>query len=476
MNREGLPFFQGKAEFGPMSPTAVKWCTEPSKIAEVGDVLISVRAPIGPTNLSDMKCCIGRGLAAIRPHGQVPTRLLLYYLRHSEPLLASKATGTTFQAISGKQLRNHPIIVPPLPEQHRIVEAIESYFTRLDDAVATLERVQRNLKRYRASVLKAAVEGRLVTTEAELARAEGRDYEPASVLLDRILAERRRRWEEAELAKMKAKGKTPKDDKWKAKYTEPVAPNVPRLPGLPDGWCWASIDQLAHLVRNGYSKKPASDGAVRILRISAVRPMSVEFADARWLPGSPKDYSRDLVEPGDLLFTRYNGSPALVGVSGLVRSVDRPTVHPDKLIKVRFQAPELDLAYLELATNTGASRRFVESRIRTTAGQAGISGGDLKQMPVPLPPRTEQIRISGEAERLLSLADSARETLVANALRTARLRQSILKSAFEGRLVDQDPSDEPASRLLERIEAERESAEGHPRRSRRRPTARSSKA
>jgi type I restriction enzyme S subunit len=134
--------------------------------------------------------------------------------------------------------------LPPLPEQHRIVEAIESYFTRLDDAVATLERVRRNLKRYRASVLKAAVEGRLVPTEAELARAEGRDYEPASVLLERILTERRRRWEEAELAKMKAKGKEPKDDKWKAKYVKPVAPDTSALPVLPEGWCWTTIDQL----------------------------------------------------------------------------------------------------------------------------------------------------------------------------------------------------------------------------------------
>jgi type I restriction enzyme S subunit len=199
--------------------------------------------------------------------------------------------------------------------------------------------------------------------------------------------------------------------------------------------------------------------------------MSVEFADARWLPGSPEDYSRDLVEPGDLLFTRYNGSPALVGVSGLVRSVDRPTVHPDKLIKVRFLASELDLAYLELATNTGASRRFVESRTRTTAGQAGISGGDIKQMPVPLPPHAEQTQIAGEAERLLTLADSAHETLVASALRTTRLRQSILKWAFEGRLVDQDPTDEPASRLLERIRAEREAKPAQRARTRRRARA-----
>ena len=115
-------------------------------------------------------------------------------------------SGTTRLKLPQGPMRQIPLLVPPLPEQHRIVAALESYFTRLDDAVATLERVQRNLKRYRASVLKAAVEGRLVPTEAELARVEGRTYEPASVLLERILAERRRRWEDAELAKMKAKG------------------------------------------------------------------------------------------------------------------------------------------------------------------------------------------------------------------------------------------------------------------------------
>ena len=95
--------------------------------------------------------------------------------------------------------------------------------------MATLERVQRNLKRYRASVLKAAVEGRLVPTEAELARAEGRDYEPASVLLERILAERRRRWQEAG---------------GRGKYQEPVAPDTTDLPELPEGWCWATMDQV----------------------------------------------------------------------------------------------------------------------------------------------------------------------------------------------------------------------------------------
>lgn len=102
---------------------------------------------------------------------------------------------TNLASLNSFKLKALPVPVAPRSEQARIVEAIESYFTRLDDAVTTLERVHRNLKRYRASVLKAAVEGRLVPTEADLARTEGRDYEPASVLLDRILAERRRRWE-----------------------------------------------------------------------------------------------------------------------------------------------------------------------------------------------------------------------------------------------------------------------------------------
>jgi type I restriction enzyme S subunit len=444
---------------------------------EASDIILSIVGTIGKVAVVPPEL-IGANITQSSARIRLPREFILprfgaYALR--SPLLVNQFNvarlGTAVPRLNLAHVRDLLLPVAPLGEQHRIVEAIESYLTRLDDAVATLERVQRNLKRYRASVLKAAVEGRLVPTEAELARAEGRDYEPASVLLDRILAERRRRWEEAELAKLKAKGKTPKDDKWKARYKDPTAPDVAGLPALPDGWRWASMDQLAHLVRNGYSKKPALDGEVRILRISAVRPMSVEFADARWLPGSPEDYSRDLVEPGDLLFTRYNGSPALVGVSGLVRSVDRPTVHPDKLIKVRFLASELDLAYLELATNTGASRRFVESRTRTTAGQAGISGGDIKQMPVPLPPHAEQTQIAGEAERLLTLADSAHETLVASALRTTRLRQSILKWAFEGRLVDQDPTDEPASRLLERIRAEREAKPAQRARTRRRARA-----
>lgn len=106
--QEGLPFFQGKAEFSELHPVTVKWCTAPTKIAEANDILLSVRAPVGTTNIADQKCCIGRGLAALRYIHCY--KFLFYYLRFIEKKLDEKGTGTTFRAISGDVLRSYPIV------------------------------------------------------------------------------------------------------------------------------------------------------------------------------------------------------------------------------------------------------------------------------------------------------------------------------------------------------------------------------
>ena len=129
-----------------------------------------------------------------------------------------------------------PIPLPPINEQHRIVAEIETQFSRLNAVVTAFKRVQANLKRYRASVLQVACEGRLVPTEAELARAEGCSYESAEQLLQRILQERRAQWQSEQLANMQAEGKVPKDDRWKSKYREPVKPDMNGLPELLEGW------------------------------------------------------------------------------------------------------------------------------------------------------------------------------------------------------------------------------------------------
>ncbi len=424
---------------------------------EPGDVLYGrLRPYLNKVFAPDFRGLASAEFIPLTPVEGVAARFILYRLNSSEFVrFSSRLDEGDRPRVSYEQIGGFLFGVPPSPEQNRIVEALDSYLTRLDAAEQALRRAQANLKRYRASVLKAAVEGRLVPTEAELARQEGREYEPASVLLLRILAERKLRWEKAERAKMKAKGIALKDDRWKAKYEEPAAPDVSGLAELPEGWCWATVDQLAQSMRNGLSTAPHETAGVRILRISAVRPLSVNLGDVRFLPPPATLYESFNIADGDLLFTRYNGNPALVGVCGVVSGLTTRTVYPDKLIRVRLIEPLVQPHFIEIAVNTASSRRHLELLTRTTAGQLGISGTDLKNMPVPLAPLEEQVRISECCQRLLTQGSASRTGIGDSLARIARLRQSILKWAFEGRLVDQDPNDEPAAALLARIRAAR---------------------
>lgn len=155
-NGDGLPFFQGKADFGELYPSIRVYCSQPAKIAEKDDILLSVRAPVGPTNLAPCKVCIGRGLTAIRPSEVLLTRYVLLFFRYFEAQLASKGTGTTFKAITQDVVKNLEIPIPPLPEQERIVARIEELFSQLDAGVETLKKTKAQLAVYRQAVLKEA--------------------------------------------------------------------------------------------------------------------------------------------------------------------------------------------------------------------------------------------------------------------------------------------------------------------------------
>ena len=378
----------------------------------------------------------------------VPAYLCYYLsLQTVRDYLAAHASGVggSLMRITSRTITDYPFPLAPMKEQQRIVAAIEQQFTRLDAGVAALKRAQAKLKRYRAAVLKAAVEGKL--TEAW--RAEHPTTEPASNLLERILKERRVKWE----ADLKAKGKDPA----KVKYIEPAKPDMEGLPELPERWCWATVEQLITYLRNGLPQKPeTSPPGYRILRINAVRPMKVDLDEIRYLPLSERDAKAYFLDNGDILFTRYNGSLELLGVAGMVRSCSLPTLHPDKLIRVKTVLAEPLSSYVEMASNVGVSRAHLESRARTTAGQTGISGSDIKQIPIPLPPLAEQEQVIAEVEQRLSVICQLETIVEANLKRAERLRQSILKEAFAGRLVLQDPDDEPASELLENIRKERQ--------------------
>jgi type I restriction enzyme S subunit len=338
-----------------------------------------------------------------------------------------------------------PVPVAPTPEQIRIVEAIESCFTRLDDAVATLERVQRNLKRYRASVLKAAVEGRLVPTQAELARAEGRDYEPAPVILERILTERRRRWE--------ASGR-------RGKYQEPIAPTASELTDLPEGWCWATVDQLSEVSGGLTMNAKRENLPLRLpyLRVANVYADELRLEDVKEIGTEEAEIPRALLAQNDLLVVEGNGSIDQIGRVALWDGSLHRCLHQNHLIKVRFDAVSFARWSL-IWLLSPAGRRVVEQVASSTSGLHTLSISKVASLPVPVCPLVEQARIVAEVDRLVSVSQSSAGGVQTIERHATRLRQAILKWAFEGRLADQDPNDEPASVLLARIKAEREAAQ-----------------
>ena len=363
------------------------------------------------------------------------------HLDASNGRLAKQFTGTTIGHLPREAIVEYRLRLAPLPEQRRIVEVIESYFTRLDDAVATLERVQQNLKRYRASVLRAAVEGRLVPTEAELARAEGRDYEPASALLERILAERRRRWHEAG-----ARGK----------YHGPVAPDTADLPELPEGWCWATMDHFVYTIEAGKNFRcieiPPGPSDVGVVKVSAVTWESFDEDESKTCPRSELVNETHFISPGDFLISRAN-TIKLVGACVIVNTIQRRLMLSDKILRLQTVGG-LDW-WLLWVLRSVLGRREIESlatgnqESMRNIGQAGI-----RRIRIPVPPEAECRRIISEIERQTSVFEHSMSVIWQSEERCWRLRQSILKWAFEGRLADQDPSDEPASALLERIRSE----------------------
>lgn len=203
-----------------------------------------------------------------------------------------------------------------------------------------------------------------------------------------------------------------------------------RLVATRGNWQQSKLGDVALSVRNGYSGKPDAEAGVRIFRISAVRPMELGLDDVRFLSGKLAEYGSFLAVEGDVLFTRYNGSRDYVGVCALVPAGLPPTVYPDKLIRVRVPPSILLPSFLVIAASTGQARDFIESKIRTTAGQSGVAGSDIKAIPLAIPCVDEQEAIVAEVDRRLSIVRELEAEVDANLKRAQALRQAILAKAF----------------------------------------------
>ncbi len=380
----------------------------------------------------------------------------MYGLRAYEDQLVQMGAGSTFDAISSSDLRGFILPVAPRAEQRRIVEKIEELLSDLDAAVVGLKRIQANLKRYRASVLQAAVEGRLTAAW----RRENPPTETGEALLARIIEERRAKWEEAQLKKFAEQGKTPPKD-WRKKYKEPVAPTTAGLPELPEGWKFCGLDQILKFDRNAMKTGPFGSLLKKAEhRRTGVPVLGIENIEAmRFLAGSKihieiskaADLSGYKVDPGDLVISRSGTVgeicviPDDIGEAIISTNLMKLSLAPEGMIPMFFcclfnGSPAVLGQIHDLCK--GSTRDFLNQDI-------------LKKLILPLPSLIEQKEILSEISRSLSIADAAEKTLDSALKRAAPLRQSILKRAFEGRLAPQDPNDEPASALLERIHAER---------------------
>lgn len=356
-------------------------------------------------------------------------RFLKYYLQSRYDELRRQAAGGMQPNLNLGIVKKIEIPVPPDAEQRRIVSKIEELFSDLDAGVSALERAKANLKRYRASVLKAAVEGRLTADW----RAAHPDIEPATELLHRILTTRQQTWESNQLAEYERKGKEPPAG-WKDKYKEPNTVDVAEFPNLPNGWTWACVDQVGkvQLGRQRAPKHHIGPNMRPYLRVANVFEDRIDISDVMDMNFTPDEYETYKLEYGDILLNEGQ-SFELIGRPAMYRDEVPCACFTNTL--VRFRAiGELDRAFaLRVFLAYLKNGRF-QKIASITVNIAHLGAGRFAELEFPLPPLEEQRKIVEVIDHHFSLIDASARIIDASLTRARRLRQSILQRAFEGRL------------------------------------------
>ncbi len=420
------------------------------KIARVGHEYPN---PVGST-----------GFAVIRAAEGVSSQLLFFQVLSEDFLrpLHALQSGSSYPAVRAQDVFAQQILLPPTREQERIIAKLNAAFSAVQRAETAANRALDRLQRYHSGVLGSAVTGELTSGWRNAQRKDNKvAVETGETLLRRLLTARNKSWQEAELKRLRTAGKEPKDGKWQSRYRPPVEPQIEDPPALPERWSWASVDQLAaHEERSitdgpfGSNLKTShyTDSGPRVVRLQNIG--DGVFIDEkahinRKHYQSLKDYA---VYAGDLVI-RALGTPAPRACK--IPDWLGPAIVKADCIRFKVASEFISSEYIMWALNSPPVQERTGKMIHGI-GRPRLKLGEIKSIALPLPPLEEQSAIVREVERRFAAADRLATTLKQQLIRAVATRQSLLREAFTGRLVPQDPSDEPASLLLERIRATRD--------------------
>jgi len=364
----------------------------------------------------------------------VDHKWLMYWINSPKfrNAIAALQSGTTRKRISRGNLATIKFPVPPPDQQKLIVAKIEELFPHIDAGIYALKKAKQLLKQYRQSVLKAAVTGELTR---EWREANKDKLEPASKLLESILKERRQKWEDHQLEQFKAKGKIPKDDKWRAKYKNPVGTSSENeCVEIPEEWIWSTVDQLGD-VRLGRQRSPknrSKEYPTKYIRAANLTEEGLDFTDLLDMEFKPEEFARYVMKPNDLILSEASGSPDQVGKPAIWKAGMPVCCFQNTVIRHRPNRVESEYLLVHY-------KYYYWCRVFSkTAGGVGInhiSAQKFLKMSIALPPLLEQKEVVKKVDQNLDVLGRLHIELDSQMAKAERNKQSILASVFSGILL-----------------------------------------
>lgn len=457
-----IPWFK-TGELGPQRLFKAQECiseqalqSSSAKLFPTGAVALAMYgATIGKASVLAVPAATNQACAVGIPDG-VSSDFLYLFLTSQVKSFVDAGKGGAQPNISLGIVKEWSISVPPAAEQARIVAKLEELLSDHDAGVAELKTAQSKLILYRQSLLKAAVEGALTASWREAQQARQQPSETGEQLLERILQERRARWEAKQLAKFQEQGRTPPKD-WQKKYPEPVQPDTTDLPTLPEGWVWASLDMLGEIA-SGVAKGSKRDEKTPVrevpyLRVANVQRGYLDLTEVKTILATERDIDELRLRDGDVLFNE-GGDRDKLGRGWVWRDEVKECIHQNHVFRMRPLVPDLKPELISHHGNTFGKQWFQDAGKQTT-NLASINMTMLRAFPVPVAPAEEQAQILEQLNEQLASLDRQEQSVLLALKQSTAQRQNLLRAAFSGQLVQQDPNDEPASVLLERVRAER---------------------